>query len=76
MTDEHQTTTIIATVIIESFGDHPDHSIDPGRGEDNCEAHPTALGDAGLQITMVEARFTAMLSQPLPAREWVNSVAG
>ena len=55
MTDEHQTTTIIATVIIESFGDHPDHSIDPEEAKIIAKRILTALGDAGLQITMVEA---------------------
>jgi hypothetical protein len=54
MTDEHQANAIIATAILDSFSDHPEHKIDPEEAKIIAKRILTALGDAGLQITVSE----------------------
>jgi hypothetical protein len=54
MTDEHQTNAIIATAILDSFRDHPDHKLDPEEAKIIAKRITVALEDAGLQITPVD----------------------
>ena len=51
MTDEHQLNAIIATAILDSLQDHPDHSIGPEEAKIVAKRIIEALTDAGLQIT-------------------------
>lgn len=53
MTDEHQTNAIIATVLLDSFRDHPEQSLDPEEAKLIAKRIVAALEDAGLQITIV-----------------------
>ena len=54
MTDEHQTNAIIATALLDSFRDHPQHSLDPEEAKMIAKRIVAALEDAGLQITIVD----------------------
>jgi hypothetical protein len=54
MVDEHQTNTIIATAILDSFRDHPDQRLDPEEAKIIAKRIIVALEDAGLQITPVD----------------------
>ena len=54
MIDDHQAATIIATAILESCGEHADHVMGPEEAKIIAKCILTALGDAGLQITMIE----------------------
>ena len=54
MVDEHQTNTIIATAILDSIKDHPDHEIDPEEAKLMAKRILAALTDAGLEITLVD----------------------
>jgi hypothetical protein len=58
MTDDHQTTAIIATAILESLSDHPDHNVDPEEAKIIAKCILTALADAGLQVSMVGTAST------------------
>lgn len=53
MVDEHQTNAIIATAILDSVRDHPDHEIDPEGAKVMAKRILAALTDAGLEITLV-----------------------
>jgi hypothetical protein len=53
MADEHQTNAIIATAILDSVGDHPDHAIDPEEAKLIAKRILAALTDAGLEITLI-----------------------
>jgi hypothetical protein len=52
MVDEHQTNVIIATAILDSFRDHPDHNLDSEEAKMIAKRILAALDDAGLQITL------------------------
>ena len=39
MTDEHQTNAIIATAMLDSFRDHPDHKSRSRGSQNNCKAY-------------------------------------
>ena len=54
MTDEHQTNAIIATALLDSFRDHPEHRLDPEKAKLIAKRIVAALEDAGLQITIVD----------------------
>ena len=54
MVDEHQTNAIIATAILDSIKDHPDHGIDPEEAKLMAKRILGALTDAGLEITLVD----------------------
>lgn len=54
MTDEHQINAIIATAILDSFSDHPELKIDSEEAKIIAKRILTALGDAGLQVTVTE----------------------
>ena len=54
MADEHQTNVVIATAIIESFKDHPDHKLDPEEAKLIAKRILEALKDAGFQVTVVD----------------------
>ena len=54
MVDEHQTNAIIATAILDSIKDHPDHGIDPEEAKLMAKRILAALTDAGLEITIVD----------------------
>ena len=54
MADEHQTNAIIATAILDSVRDHPDHAIDPEEAKVMAKCILDALTDAGLEITLVD----------------------
>ena len=54
MADEHQTNAIIATAILDSARDHPNHAIDPEQAKLMAKHILAALSDAGLQITLVD----------------------
>jgi hypothetical protein len=54
MTDEHQTNAIIATALLDSFRDHPEHTLDPKEAKLIAKRIVAALEDAGLQITIVD----------------------
>ena len=54
MTDEHQTNAIIATALLDSFKDHPQHALDPEEAKMIAKRIVAALEDAGLQITIVD----------------------
>jgi hypothetical protein len=54
MADDHQTNAIIATAILDSLRDHPDHKLDPEEAKIIAKRILTALEDAGLQITLVD----------------------
>ena len=53
MVDEHQTNAIIATAILDSVRDHPDHAIDPEEAKVMAKRILAALSDAGLEITLI-----------------------
>jgi hypothetical protein len=52
MPDEHQTNTIIATAILDSFKDHPDRQLDPEEAKIVAKRILTALEEAGFQIAL------------------------
>jgi hypothetical protein len=54
MADEHQINAIIATAILDSLQDHPNHSIGPEEAKIMAKRIIAALTDAGLQVTVVE----------------------
>ena len=54
MTDEHQLNAIIATAILDSLQDQPDHSIGPEEAKIVAKRIIAALTDAGLQVTVVD----------------------
>jgi len=54
MTDEHQANAIIATAMLDSFRDHPDHKLDPEEAKIIAKRILAALENAGLQITLVD----------------------
>ncbi|MBR1154023.1 hypothetical protein [Bradyrhizobium sp. JYMT SZCCT0428] len=54
MTDEHQINAIIATAILDSFGDHPELKVDSEEAKIIAKRILGALGDAGLQVTVTE----------------------
>ena len=54
MTDEHQANAIIATAMLDSFRDHPDHKLDPEEAKIIAKRILAALVKAGLQITLVD----------------------
>jgi hypothetical protein len=54
MADEHQANTIIATAILDSIRDHPNHHLDPEEAKVIATCILAALADAGLQITLVD----------------------
>lgn len=54
MTDEHQTNAIIATALLDSLKDHPNHSIGPEEAKTVAKRIIAALAEAGLQVTVVE----------------------
>ena len=54
MADEHQANAIIATAILDSFGDHSDHKFDPEEAKIIAKRILAALEEAGLQITLVD----------------------
>jgi hypothetical protein len=51
MTDEHQTNAIIATAILDSFREQPNHKMEPEEAKIIAKRILAALEDAGLQIT-------------------------
>jgi hypothetical protein len=59
MADEHQTNAIIATAILDSVRDHPDHAIDPEEAKLMAKRILAALTDAGLEITLVDQSRSA-----------------
>ena len=54
MADEHQTNAIIATAILDSVRDHPDHAIDPEEAKVMAKRILAALTDAGLEISLID----------------------
>jgi hypothetical protein len=54
MADEHQTNTIIATAILDSFKGHPDRNLDPEEAKMIAKRILAALEDAGFQIIVVD----------------------
>ncbi len=54
MFDEHQINAIIATALLESFGDHPDHRLDAEEAKIVAKRILEALQDAGLQILPID----------------------
>ncbi|MBR1279648.1 hypothetical protein [Bradyrhizobium sp. AUGA SZCCT0283] len=54
MPDEHQTNTIIATAILDSFKDRPDRQLDPEEAKILAKRILAALEEAGLQITLAD----------------------
>ena len=54
MADEHQTNAIIATAILDSVRDHPDHTIDPEEAKAIAKRILEVLTDAGLEITLFD----------------------
>lgn len=54
MFDEHQTNAIIATALLESFGGHSDHRLDPEEAKIVAKRILAALQDAGLQISPID----------------------
>jgi hypothetical protein len=54
MADEHQTNAIIATAILDSLREHPNHKLDPEEAKIIAKRILAALEDAGLQITLVD----------------------
>jgi hypothetical protein len=50
MTDEHQTNAIIATAILDSLREQPDHKMEPEEAKIIAKRILAALEDAGLQI--------------------------
>lgn len=55
MTDQHQLNAIIATAILDSFSDYPEHKIDSEQAKIIAKRILTALGDAGLHVTAQSA---------------------
>ena len=53
MADEHQTNSIIATAILDTVRDHPDHAIEPEEAKLMAKRILAALSDAGLEITLI-----------------------
>ena len=56
MADEHQVNTIIATAIIDSFSDHPEHKIDTEHAKIIAKWILTALRDADLAVTSTKVK--------------------
>ena len=54
MADEHQTNAIIATAILDSVREHPDHGIDPEQAKLMAKLILAALTNAGLEISIVD----------------------
>jgi len=54
MTDEHQTNAIIATAILDSLREQPDHKMEPEEARIIAKRILAALEDAGLQITPLD----------------------
>ena len=54
MADEHQTNSIIATAILDTVRDHPDHAIEPEEAKLMAKRILAALSNAGLEITLVD----------------------
>jgi hypothetical protein len=54
LADEHQANAIIATAILDSVRDHPDHTINPEEAKLIAKRILAALADAGLEITLVD----------------------
>ena len=54
MADEHQTNAIIATAILDSVKDHPEHAIDTEEAKLIAKRILAALTDAGPEITLVD----------------------
>ena len=54
MADEHLTNAIIATALLDSFSDHPQHSLDPEEAKMIAKRILAALEDAGLQVTLAD----------------------
>ena len=54
MADEHQTSAIIATALLDSFGGHSDHKLDPEEAKIVAKRILAALEDAGLQVTLAD----------------------
>jgi len=54
MADEHPTNAIIATALLDSFRDHPDHKLDPEEAKIIAKRILAAFADAGLQVTLVD----------------------
>lgn len=54
MADEHLTNAIIATALLDSFKDHPDHKLDPEEAKIIAKRILAAFEDAGFQITLVD----------------------
>ena len=54
MTDDHQLNAIIATAILDSLQNHPDHSIGPEEAKIVAKRIIAALTDAGLQVSVVD----------------------
>ena len=52
--DEHQLNAIIATAILDSLKDHPNHSIGPEEARIMAKRIIAALADAGLHVTIVD----------------------
>jgi hypothetical protein len=53
MADQHQINAIIATAILDSLKDYPNHSIGPEEAKIMAKRIIAALADAGLQVTIV-----------------------
>jgi hypothetical protein len=54
MFDEHQINAIVATALLDSFGDHPDHRLDPEEAKIVAKRILAALQDAGLKISPID----------------------
>jgi hypothetical protein len=54
MVDEHPANTIIATAILDSTRDYPNHSLQPEEAKMIAKCILAALEDAGFQITLVD----------------------
>ena len=54
MTDDHQTNAIIATAILDSLRERPDHKMEPEEAKIIAKRILAALEDAGLQITSID----------------------
>jgi hypothetical protein len=52
--DEHQTNAIIATAILDSLREQPDHKMEPEEAKIIAKRILAALEDAGLQITPID----------------------
>ena len=67
MTDEHQTNAIIATAILDSLREQPDHKMEPEEAKIIAKRILAALEDAGLQITPLDqSRVASRRATHLP----------